>query len=185
MYSEIVILAMLHQRPRHGYELKKDGDLAFCGTISLNNKTLYSVLKQLEKTGAVTRQIVPQEGKPNRHLYRLTERGSEFLHASLRDFGPEQAGNDAEFFTRVAFFGFLEETERQAILTTRLTYLEACLSDLQSLYQMANSGVDCANLAPSMAFAQRVLTFHAQRLHDEASWIAAWLKEMQASPSSS
>jgi DNA-binding PadR family transcriptional regulator len=185
MSSEIVILAMLYQRPRHGYELKKDVELAFGGTISLNNKTLYPALKQFEEMGAVTRQVIPQEGKPNRHLYQLTERGVELLHASLRDFGPEQAGNDAEFFTRVAFFGFLEEEERKAILTTRLVYLEACLKDLQNLYQMANSGVDCANLAPSMAFAQRVLTFHARRLHDEYAWVAAWLEEMQAPPSSS
>src|SRR6266513_5600387 len=104
MYSEILILAMLRQGPRHGYEIKKDIDRALGGMVVLNNKTLYLALKHFEEIGAVTRQVIPQEGKPNRHLYELTERGAELLHAQLRDFEPEQAGADAEFFTRVSFF---------------------------------------------------------------------------------
>ncbi len=81
MYSEIVILAMLHQGPRHGYEIKKDTERALGGMVPLNNKTLYLALKRFEEMGAVTRQVIPQEGKPNRHLYQLTERGIELLHA--------------------------------------------------------------------------------------------------------
>ncbi len=100
MYSEILILAMLQQGPRHGYEIKKDIDRALGGMIALNNKTLYIALKRFEEMGAVTRQVIVQTGKPNRHLYELTERGIEVLQTSLRDFGPEQAGVDAEFFTR-------------------------------------------------------------------------------------
>jgi DNA-binding PadR family transcriptional regulator len=41
MYSEILILAMLRQGPRHGYEIKKDIDRALGGMVVLNNKTLY------------------------------------------------------------------------------------------------------------------------------------------------
>ena len=186
MYSEIVILAMLHQRPRHGYEIKKDVELALGGTISLNNKTLYPTLKHFEEVGAVTRQVVPQEGKPNRHLYHLTERGIELLQAYLRDFGPEQAGNEAEFFTRVAFFDLLEVSERETILTKRLAYLQRGLEYLQNLQQMADSGEDCApGMGISMSNAQRVLAFHTQRIRDEYHWIATWLKEMQTNPSSS
>src|SRR5712691_10926196 len=119
MYSEIVILAMLHQGPRHGYEIKKDTERALGGMVALNNKTLYLALKRFEEMGAVTRQVIPQEGKPNRHLYELTERGIELLQVLLRDFGPEQAGSDAEFFTRVSFFDFLEVPEQKAILSAR------------------------------------------------------------------
>src|SRR5712691_4606766 len=144
MYSEIVILAMLRQGPRHGYEIKKDIDRALGGMVTLNNKTLYLALKHFEEMGAVTRQVIPQEGKPNRHLYQLTERGIELLQVSLRDFPPEQAGSDAEFFTRVSFFDFLEAQEREAILNKRLAYLEACLEYLHKLQQMADSE-DCAD----------------------------------------
>ena len=179
MYSEILILAMLQQGPRHGYDIKKDVERALGGTVSLNNKTLYLALKRFEELGAVTRQVVPQEGKPSRHIYHLTERGIELLQAYLRDFGPEQAGADAEFFTRVAFFDLLEAEEREAILTQRLAYLQGCLSYLQDMQQMADSE-DCAfGGGISMSYAQRVLAFHTRRIRDEYQWIAAWLEEMQ------
>ena len=180
MYSEILILAMLRQGPRHGYEIKKDIDRALGGMVSLNNKTLYLALKRFEEMGAVTRQVVLQEGKPNRHLYQMTERGIELLQAYLRDFGPEQAGVDAEFFTRVSFFDFLEVPERRVILKRRLTYLQRGLAYLHNLQQMAEEDEDCANIIPSRSHAQRVLAFHTRRIRDEYEWIAAWLEEMQA-----
>src|SRR6266699_689706 len=165
MYSEIVILAMLHQGPRHGYEIKKDVERALGGMVPLNNKTLYLTLKRFEEMGAVTRQVIPQEGKPNRHLYQLTDRGIELLHAQLRDFEPEQAGADAEFFTRVSFFDLLE----------------ACLKYLQKLQHLADTQ-DCPDASGlSMSSAQRVLAFHIRRVRDEYQWIATWLEEMQAS----
>jgi DNA-binding PadR family transcriptional regulator len=181
MYSEILILAMLWQGPRHGYEIKKDIDRALGGIVTLNNKTLYLALKHFEEMGAVTRQVIPQKGKPNRHLYELTERGIELLHASLREFPASQAGSDAEFFTRVAFFDLLEVPEREAILTTRLAFLEGCLSYLQNMQHLADTE-ECANASGiSMSPAQRVLAFHIRRIHDEYAWIATWLEEVQAS----
>lgn len=181
MYSEILILAMLRQGPRHGYEIKKDLDRALGGMVTLNNKTLYLTLKRFEEMGAVTRQVIPQEGKPNRHLYQLTERGIELLQTSLRDFGPEQAGEDAEFFTRVSFFDLLEAHEREAILIKRLAYQEACLEYLQKLQHLADTE-DCPpGMGLPMSSAQRVLAFHIRRVRDEYQWITAWLEEMQAS----
>ena len=180
MYSEILILAMLRQGPRHGYEIKKDIDRALGGMVTLNNKTLYLALKHFEELGAVTRQVIPQEGKPNRHLYQLTERGIELLQAYLRDFPASQASNDAEFFTRVAFFDSLEAHEREVILTTRLAYLEACLEYLHTLQQMADTQ-DCPpGTGSSMSSAQRVLAFHLRRVRHEYQWIVTWLEEMQA-----
>src|SRR5260370_11005711 len=160
MYSEIVILAMLHQGPRHGYEIKKDIERALGGMVPLNHNALYLTLKRFEEIGAVTRQVIPQEGKPNRHLYQLTEGGIELLHVHLRDFEPEQAGADAEFFTRVSFFDLLEAHEREAILTKRLVYLEACLQYLQKLQHMADTENCPPRTSLSMSHAQRVLAFH-------------------------
>ena len=180
MYSEILILAMLRQGPRHGYEIKKDLDRALGGMVTLNNKTLYLALKHFEELGAVTRQVIPQEGKPNRHLYQLTERGAELLQVSLRDFPASQTGSDAEFFTRVAFFEYLEPQERETILKKRLAYLEGCLDYLHTMQQMADSE-DCApGMGISMSNAQRVLAFHLQRVRHEYQWIVTWLEEMQA-----
>ncbi len=183
MYAEIVILAMLRQRPQHGYEIKKGIEQVFGGTVALNNTILYPTLKRFEEMGAVVRQVVQQEGKPNRHLYHLTERGIALLHASLCDFPPEQAGNEAEFFTRVAFFEFLDPPERQEILKKRLAYLQGCLDYLQRMQEMADQGNCAPGTGISMSNAQRVLAFHLQRVRHEYHWIATWLEELQANQS--
>ncbi len=179
MYAEIVILAMLRQRPQHGYEIKKGIEQVFGGTVALNNTILYPTLKRFEEAGAVVRQVVQQEGKPNRHIYHLTERGIELLHASLCDFPPEQAANEAEFFTRVAFFEYLEPQEQEAILKKRLAFLQTGLEYLHHLQQMADQG-DCApDMGISLSNAQRVLAFHTRRIRDECQWVATWLEEMR------
>jgi DNA-binding PadR family transcriptional regulator len=185
MYAEIVILSMLRQRPQHGYEIKKGIDQVFGGTVALNNTILYPTLKRFEEAGAVVRQVVQQEGKPNRHIYHLTERGIELLHTSLCDFPPEQAANEAEFFTRVAFFEYLEPQEREAIMKKRLVYLQGCLDYLHTMQRMADQE-DCApGTGISMSNAQRVLAFHLQRVRHEYQWVVTWLEEMQANASSS
>ncbi len=185
MYSEILILAMLRPGPRHGYEIKKDVDRALGGMVSLNNKTLYLALKRFEAAGAVTRRVIPQIGKPSRHLYELTEPGIELMQGYLRDFGPEHAGVDAEFFTRVSFFGFLEVPERKVILERRMAFLQRALEYLHGLQKVADEDEHYANIVPSRAHAQRVLAFHTRRIHDECEWIACWLGEMEAPNASS
>ena len=152
----------------------------FGGTVALNNKVLYPALKHFEEVGAVVRQVVQQEGKPNRHIYHLTERGIELLHASMCDFPASQTANEAEFFTRVAFFEYLEPLEREAILNKRLAYLQGCLDYLHTMQRMADEE-DCApGMGISMSNAQRVLAFHLQRVRHEYQWVLTWLEEMQA-----
>jgi DNA-binding PadR family transcriptional regulator len=185
MYAEIVILGMLRQRPQHGYEIKKGIEQVFGGTVALNNTILYPTLKRFEEAGAVVRQVVQQDGKPNRHLYHLTERGIALLHASLCNFPPDLAANEAEFFTRVAYFEYLDPPEREAILKKRLAYLQGCLDYLRTMQQMADKE-DCApGTGTSMSNAQRVLAFHLQRVRHEYQWVLTWLEEMQANTSSS
>lgn len=174
MYSEIVILALLRQRPQHGYELKKSIALVLGGAVSLNNTVLYPALKQFEALGAVVRQVVPQDGKPNRHIYHLTERGIELLHAKLRDFPLEQAANEAEFFTRVAFFDYLELGERREILKKRLAHLHGGLEYLHNLQQIADAA------CPTVDAQQRVRAFQLQQMRNEWQSIETGLEEMQA-----
>jgi DNA-binding PadR family transcriptional regulator len=179
LYSDILILAMLRQGPRHGYEIKKDVDKALGGMVVLNNKTLYRALKRFEETGTVTRQVVSQIGKPDRHVYELTEGGVRVMDRLLGDFGPEQARSDAEFFTRVSFFGFLDSQSRWAILNKRLEHLRDVLAYLDGLQQVAREDEHYANVVPFRSHAERVLAFHRKQVCDECKWIAGWLAELE------
>src|SRR5918912_1799431 len=118
-YVDILILQNLVARPAHGYEIKKSVERIMGGAFVVNNNVLYPALRRFEEMGAVEKEVVRQEGKPDRHVYRATELGEEVLGELLREFLPEVTHNDAEFQIRVAFLGLMEAEERQDILGAR------------------------------------------------------------------
>jgi DNA-binding PadR family transcriptional regulator len=170
MYADIIILASLQIQPRHGYEIKKFVERSLGGSISMNNKVLYPILKRFEEMGALQRTVQRQAGKPDRHVYKLTERGMEILQALLREFTPELLANDAEFFTRLAFFHLLEPETRLEILSMRSDRVAGKLAHLREMRALA--GEDDA-----MSFAQRVIQFHEQRAREEIDWLRELIEE--------
>jgi DNA-binding PadR family transcriptional regulator len=173
MYADILILAMLQTGPQHGYEIKKNIERILGGSILMNNKVLYPALKRFEEMGALQRSVERQEGKPDRHIYQLTERGTEVLQALLREFTPGLAGNDAEFYTRLAFFHLLEPEARLEILTTRAAMVAGKLAHLREMSTLAGE-------SEAMSFARRVLQFHEQQAHHEIDWLRELIEETRA-----
>jgi DNA-binding PadR family transcriptional regulator len=116
-YVEILILRHLSRRPAHGYELRKRVE-AVTGVL-LHNNSLYPALRRFEDAGAVSKTTEPQQGRPPRLVYELTDVGHELLHDLIADLPAEQAGDDIEFMARLGQFGFLTAAERRAILDAR------------------------------------------------------------------
>ena len=165
MYLEILILAHLARQPAHGYEIKKRVEYNTGGSRALNNNMLYPALRRFEEMGAVHREVVRQQGKPDRHIYSLTDRGIEILQSLLREFPAELAVDEAEFMTRVAFFDLLEPETRREILAMR----EAMLRRLLEHYTQVIEGTDDAERRPYIV---HVLAFNEQRTRHELEWIA-------------
>ncbi|MFF2385585.1 PadR family transcriptional regulator [Streptomyces sp. NPDC058108] len=74
------VLALLTQRPNHGYELKT----RFEETIGpqwggLNIGHLYQILERLVRDGYVAKSQVAQTDRPDKNLYTLTEAGEREL----------------------------------------------------------------------------------------------------------
>src|SRR5208337_3219496 len=118
-YTEIVILAVLTNKDRHGYDIKKVAENIFGDNMTINNNTLYTCLHKFEQMGAVNSKIEHISGKPDRHVYRITDRGKEIFKEMILDYSPEIANSDYEFFARVAFFHTIEPEECLDILGVR------------------------------------------------------------------
>jgi DNA-binding PadR family transcriptional regulator len=173
LYADILILATLQSGPQHGYDIKKRIERFLRGSVLMNNKVLYPTLKRFEEMGALQRTVQRQEGKPDRHVYQLTERGAEILQALLREFTPELAGNDAEFHTRLAFFHLLEPEARLEILSMRIDSVTGKLAYLREMRNLASAD-------QAMSFAQRVLEFHDRRACTEIDWLRELVEETRA-----
>ncbi len=75
------ILAVLVDHPNSGYDLAKqfDGSVGFFWAAS--HQQIYRELSKLEAIGWLTCEIIPQEGRPDKKLYHITETGKQKLQA--------------------------------------------------------------------------------------------------------
>ncbi len=175
MYTEILILANLVHGPQYGYEIKKHIQHVLGPAFAPGNRQLYSALHRFEELGALTREVERQLGKPDRHIYRLTDAGREALHELLCTFPPEVAANDAEFLVRVGFFFLLEPEARLAILAMRERVLREEAAHLQTLADIPEAAEP-----PYAPYAQQITAFRRAQTQHELDWIAQLTRDAQA-----
>ena len=79
--AELLILSLLEDRPRHGYEIGRLIQLRSRGALRFNVASLYPLLYRLEKRGWIRGRWVEKAGQRRRRYYRLTGAGKEVLAA--------------------------------------------------------------------------------------------------------
>ena len=82
--AEVLILALLEQRQRHGYEIGQLIADRSDGAISFHVASLYPTLYRLEDRGLIEGRWVEKPGQRRRRYYRLTASGRKIL-ASQRN----------------------------------------------------------------------------------------------------
>jgi len=82
--AELLILTLLEERQRHGYEIGQLIDARSRGTITFHVTSLYPTLYRLEARGLIEGRWVERAGQRRRRYYKLTRAGRQVL-ASQRD----------------------------------------------------------------------------------------------------
>jgi len=77
--AETLILALLEERQRHGYEIGKLIDTRSNGAITFQVASLYPMLYRLEKRGLIQGRWVEKAGERRRRFYKLTAEGKNAL----------------------------------------------------------------------------------------------------------
>jgi PadR family transcriptional regulator PadR len=77
--TELLILALLEQRQRHGYEISQLIEQRSEGTITFHVASLYPTLYRLEDRGLLEGRWVEKPGQRRRRYYRLTAAGRKVL----------------------------------------------------------------------------------------------------------
>ena len=72
---EAMVLGVLQQSSLHGYEIAKRIRQLSKDALRFGEGQLYPALHGLEETGCIVAEWVPQEGKPARKVYSITEQG--------------------------------------------------------------------------------------------------------------
>jgi transcriptional regulator len=89
--TEMLILALVEDRPRHGYEIAKLIEQRSEGVLQFHAASLYPLLYRLEKRGLINGRWVEKAGQRRRRFYKLTAAGQKIL--------AEQRKTWKDFFT--------------------------------------------------------------------------------------
>jgi transcriptional regulator len=79
--AELLIMSLVEDRARHGYEISKLIESRSGGVLRFNVASLYPLLYRLEKRGWIQGRWVEKAGQRRRRYYRLTAEGKKVLAA--------------------------------------------------------------------------------------------------------
>jgi transcriptional regulator len=82
--AEMILLALLEARPRHGYELAKQIETQSDSRLQFHVASLYPMLYRLERKRLVEGRWVEKPGERRRRYYRLTPSGRRMLAEQRR-----------------------------------------------------------------------------------------------------
>jgi PadR family transcriptional regulator len=79
--AELLILSLVEDRARHGYDIARLIEVRSEGALSFHAASLYPLLYRLERRGRIKGRWVEKAGERRRRMYRITPSGREVLAA--------------------------------------------------------------------------------------------------------
>jgi len=74
-----LILSLIEERPRHGYDIGKLIETRSGGVLKFHVASLYPTLYRLEKRGLIHGRWIEKAGQRRRRYYRITPAGRKML----------------------------------------------------------------------------------------------------------
>lgn len=132
---EFAILGLLHERPMHGYEIRKELSTVCGGLRAFSYGSLYPALRRMKDAGLIAiddtvaaSKLLPANasaftGKRGKVVYKLTAEGKERFAEWVAETGPD-AYDDERFGVHLAFFSHTAGDVRLRILEGRRRKVE-------------------------------------------------------------
>ena len=119
MDVKTVCLGMLTEGEASGYDLKKAFESSFGHCFAAGYGSIYPALASLAENGCVDCEEIAQDGKPDRKVYRITDKGWDMLHAELANPAPSHKVR-SEFLAQMAFAHLMTPEQVQTVLDSRI-----------------------------------------------------------------
>lgn len=169
----LTVLCLLRERPMHPYELQrllqarhKDEFLV------LKRGSLYHAIERLQQADLIAPVETRREGKrPERTVYRLTERGEAELLAWLRELIARPVREPSEFMAALSYLVHLPPDEALVQLESRATLLEAEIAAMAATLQSLTPALSRLNLL-------EIEYLRAMRLA-ERDWVGALIADLR------
>lgn len=159
--TDLLVLSLLLDEPRYGYDLKRDAGVLL-GRGVLHNNLVYPLLARFRKRGWVRRRELPGDRGQKRQVYTLTVTGRKELLARLGEFSEKDAASSDAFRVRVGMFAVLDRETRKRILDVRERIL---LESRAHLRKISGHFDDVGK------FGEAVIALRQKQLQAEIAWL--------------
>lgn len=85
MIQDLVLLGLLKEGPKHGYEIKKTINQVLNTFTNIDSKSIYYPLRRLEEKGLVSKRLGRKGKRPEKFVYKITKEGTEAFEKLLND----------------------------------------------------------------------------------------------------
>lgn len=119
-----ILLGLLTERPKHGYELKREHDGRLPGAKPIAYGQVYATLQRLERDGKVAVAGTAQEAGPERIVYEITDEGTDEVRRWLSEIEQPAPYVSSPLFSRVVLALVADGTADGYLLRQRAAHLE-------------------------------------------------------------
>jgi DNA-binding PadR family transcriptional regulator len=130
MNIQHVILGFLMNEPMSGYDIKRRFEVSASHFFEASFGGIYPALRKMEKEGLIDKQVVIQEGKPNKNVFAITDLGKQAFYEYLASpLEPSMIRSD--FLVRVFFGRHASKEQIRSWMAQELANIERNLRDLE------------------------------------------------------
>jgi len=131
----LTVLCLLRTRPMHPYEMQRlIREWHKDEFLDLKRGSLYHAIERLKRSGLISPVETNREGKrPERTIYRLTERGEEEVYEWLRQLLAKPVREPSQFFAALSFLPLLAPDSVLHELQQRVFLLESEIAGLNAV----------------------------------------------------
>ena len=122
MDIKTLCLGLLSINEACGYDLKKEFESIFKHFYSAGYGSIYPALADLAENGLVSCREIPQDGKPDRKTYSITEAGRAAFENALQNTNPQHKMR-SEFLAMLYFADHMETDRLSTLLDDRIKEL--------------------------------------------------------------
>lgn len=157
---DLVMLSLLFEGPRYGYQLKKEAGIIL-GQPAVHNNTVYPLLRRFTARAWARKREVGGDRGQTRQLYTLTAAGRKELLRQLKTFSEKEAQREPAFQLRVSLFAALDAVSRERILAARERTVAAREERLAGIAKHFEVEI----------FAREVIAFRRRHIRAELAWL--------------
>jgi DNA-binding PadR family transcriptional regulator len=146
MDVKTVCLGMLTDGEASGYDLKKFFESSFGHFFPAGYGSIYPALSTLARNGLVEYELVPQDGKPDRKVYSITDKGRDALMEGLANPNPSHKVR-SEFLATLWFAHLMPDEQVDTVVENKLEELDEFLKLIEEF-----AAGDCHGMGPGAQF---------------------------------